>query len=168
VKTEDIFKDLEIIPVRGFEGIKYYEIPVTQTGPVPEILKKALDGAESFDFLKGVVLKIAVAHGTANAHKIMEDIKAGGKFSECHFIEFMACPGGCIGGGGQPIPTSPEIRAARARAIYDEDRTFDLRKSHENPAILKIYGEYLTDGPCGHRSHELLHTHYVKRGNKIV
>ena len=57
-----------------------------------------------------------VAHGTANARKVMEDIKAGGKFSECHFIEFMGCPGGCIGGGGQPIPTSPEIRAARARA----------------------------------------------------
>jgi len=109
-----------------------------------------------------------VAHGTANAHKIMEDIKNGGKFSECHFIEFMACPGGCLGGGGQPIPTSPEIRAARAKAIYDEDKTISVRKSHENPTITQIYEEFLTDGPCGHRSHKLLHTDYTVRGKKIV
>ena len=168
VKTEDIFANLDIVPVRGFEGIKYYEIPITQTGPVPPILKETLKGLDNFDFLKGATLKVAVCHGTANAHKIMEDIKAGGKFSECHFIEFMACPGGCLGGGGQPIPTSPEIRAARAKAIYDEDKTTDVRKSHENPTILKIYTEYLTDGPCGHRSHKLLHTNYLARGKKIV
>lgn len=168
IKTEDIFKDLEITQVRGFEGIKYCEIPVTQTVPVPDILKKALGGLETFDFLKGATLKVAVAHGTANAHKVMEDIKAGGKFSECHFIEFMACPGGCLGGGGQPIPTSPKIRAARAKAIYDEDKGLKLRKSHENPVVTKIYNEFLTDGPCGHQSHELLHTHYVVRGKKIV
>ena len=77
-----------------------------------------------WDWLKGATLKVAVAHGTANAKKVMEDIKAGGKFSECHFIEFMACPGGCLGGGGQPIPTSPEIRAARAKAIYAEDDAY--------------------------------------------
>ena len=98
----------------------------------------------------------------------LEDIKAGGKLSECHFIEFMACPGGCLGGGGQPIPTSPTIRAARAKAIYDEDRLYDIRKSHENPALQQIYSEFLTDGPCGHRSHELLHTHYTPRGKYIV
>jgi iron only hydrogenase large subunit-like protein len=61
----------------------------------------------NWDWLKGATLKVGVAHGTANAKKVLEDIKAGGKFSECHFIEFMACPGGCLGGGGQPIPTSP-------------------------------------------------------------
>ncbi len=168
IKTEDIFKDLDIVPVRGFEGIKYYEITVPQTAPVPPILKNALKGIDTFDFLKGATLKVAVAHGTANARKVMEDIKAGGKFSECHFIEFMACPGGCLGGGGQPIPTSPEIRQARAKAIYDEDKSLTLRKSHENTHIINLYEEFLTEGPCGHKSHELLHTHYIKRGNKIV
>jgi len=79
----------------------------------------------------------------------------------------MGCPGGCIGGGGQPIPTSPEIRAARARAIYAEDAGSTVRKSHENPAVLKLYEEFLTDGPCGHRSHELLHTTYTPRGKHI-
>jgi NADH-quinone oxidoreductase subunit G/[NiFe] hydrogenase diaphorase moiety small subunit len=98
----------------------------------------------------------------------MEDIKAGGQFSQCHFIEFMGCPGGCIGGGGQPIPTSPEIRKARAKAIYSEDKSYRVRKSHENPAIAKIYSEFLTDGPCGHHSHELLHTHYTARGKYIA
>jgi len=168
IKTEDIFKELDIIPVRGFEGVKYYEITVPQTAPVPPILKHALKGIDTFDFLKGATLKIAVAHGTANARKVMENIKAGGKFSECHFIEFMACPGGCLGGGGQPIPTSPEIRQARAKAIYDEDKSLTLRKSHENTHVIKLYEEFLTEGPCGHKSHELLHTHYIKRGNKIV
>ena len=108
-----------------------------------------------------------MAHGTANAKKVMEDIKAGGQFSQCHFIEFMGCPGGCIGGGGQPIPTSPEIRKARARAIYEEDAACEVRKSHENPAVLKLYSEFLTDGPCGHMSHLLLHTHYTARGKFI-
>jgi NADH-quinone oxidoreductase subunit G/[NiFe] hydrogenase diaphorase moiety small subunit len=117
-----------------------------------------------WEWLKGATLKIAIAHGTANARRIMEDIKAGGQFSQCHFIEFMACPGGCLGGGGQPIPTNKEIRALRANAIYGEERTLDVRKSYENPAVSKVYEEFLTDGPCGHKSHELLHTHYVNRG----
>ena len=112
-------------------------------------------------------LKVAVAHGTANARRVMEDIKAGGKFSECHFIEFMACPGGCLGGGGQPIPTSPSIRQARAKAIYAEDASYAIRKSHENPDVLKLYTEFLNDGPCGHKSHQLLHTHYTARGKYI-
>ena len=105
---------------------------------------------------------------TARAKKIMEDIKAGGKFSECHFIEFMACPGGCIGGGGQPIPTTPEIRAKRAEAIYAEDDSLELRKSHNNPYVKMIYEKFFTDGPCGHLSHKLLHTHYTKRGKFIA
>ena len=109
-----------------------------------------------------------MGHGTANAKKVMEDIKAGGRFSQCHFIEFMACPGGCLGGGGQPIPTSPAIRAARAKAIYAEDRAYAVRKSHENPAVLRIYSEFLTDGPCGHKSHKLLHTTYTPRGKYIA
>jgi NADH-quinone oxidoreductase subunit G/[NiFe] hydrogenase diaphorase moiety small subunit len=164
-KTEDIFEKANIIPVRGFEGIRYVELPITKVGPVPEMLKRFVS---SWDFLKGVTLKVAVAHGTANAKKIMEDIKAGGKFSECHFIEFMACPGGCLGGGGQPIPTTPEIRRLRAQAIYAEDESLEIRKSHDNPHVKMIYEKFLTEGPCGHLSHKLLHTHYTKRGKYIA
>ena len=80
----------------------------------------------------------------------------------------MACPGGCLGGGGQPIPTTPEIRKMRAQAIYDEDKSLPVRKSHENRHVAEIYNEFLTDGPCGHISHKLLHTHYVKRGKYIA
>jgi NADH-quinone oxidoreductase subunit G/[NiFe] hydrogenase diaphorase moiety small subunit len=163
-KVENFFDHADIIPVRGFEGIKYAEIPIKEVGPVPDLLKGLVD---NWDWLKGATLKVGVCHGTANAKRVLEDIKAGGKFSECHFIEFMACPGGCLGGGGQPIPTTPEIRAARARAIYSEDAAYDVRKSHENPAITQIYSEFLTDGPCGHKSHKLLHTHYTPRGKYI-
>jgi iron-only hydrogenase group A len=164
VKVENLFEHADIQPIRGFEGIRYMEIPIQAVGPVPPILAHLFD---SWDFLKGATLKVAAAHGTANARKVMENIKQGGQFAGCHFIEFMGCPGGCIGGGGQPIPTSPEIREARARAIYAEDSAYAVRKSHENPDVLKIYGEFLTEGPCGHRSHELLHTHYVARGKYI-
>jgi NADH-quinone oxidoreductase subunit G/[NiFe] hydrogenase diaphorase moiety small subunit len=123
---------------------------------------------DSWDWLAGATVKVAIAHGTANAKRVIEDIKAGGPLSECHFIEFMACPGGCLGGGGMPIPTSPEIRAARAKAIYAEDAAYNIRKSHENPAVAKLYQEFLTDGPCGHTAHHLLHTHYTPRGKYIA
>jgi NADH-quinone oxidoreductase subunit G/[NiFe] hydrogenase diaphorase moiety small subunit len=164
-KVEDVFANADIIPLRGFEGIKYAELPITEVGPVPKLLQHLVP---DWNWLKGATLKVAVAHGTANAKKIMDDIKAGGKFSECHFIEFMACPGGCIGGGGQPIPTNEEIRKMRAKAIYDEDNSLPLRKSHENRHVAEIYDVFLTDGPCGHISHKLLHTHYVKRGKYIA
>jgi len=164
-KAEDIFEKANIIPVRGFDGIKYMEIPVGDVvGPVPDLIKHLVP---DWNWLKGATLKVAVAHGTANAKKIMEDIKAKGLFSRCHFIEFMACPGGCIGGGGQPIPTSLEIRKARAKAIYAEDESLELRKSHDNPYVKMIYEKFLTDGPCGHLSHKLLHTHYTPRGKYI-
>jgi NADP-reducing hydrogenase subunit HndD len=166
LKAEQVFENLIIEPVRGFEGIKYMELTIPQVGPVPEILKNLK--IQNWDFLNGATLKVAVAHGTANAKRVMEDIKAGGKFSECHFIEFMACPGGCLGGGGQPTPTSPEIRAARAKAIYAEDESLEIRKSHENPHVLQIYNEFLNEGPCGHKSHKLLHTSYINRGKSIV
>lgn len=164
-KVEDVFANADITAVRGFEGIKYAEVPITEVGPVPELLRKYFT---DWNWLKGATLKVAVAHGTANAKKIMDDIKAGGKFSECHFIEFMACPGGCLGGGGQPIPTNEDIRKMRAQALYDEDNSLPVRKSHENRHITDIYNEFLTDGPCGHISHKLLHTHYVKRGKYIA
>ena len=163
-KLESIYDHGDILPVRGFEGVRYSEIPIQEVGPVPGILAHLVP---DWDWLKGVTLKVAVAHGTANARKVMEDIKAGGHFSRCHFIEFMACPGGCLGGGGQPIPTSPEIRAARANAIYGEEKTLSVRKSFENPAVTRVYEEFLTDGPCGHKAHELLHTHYTSRGKHM-
>jgi len=164
-KIENLFDHANVIPVRGFEGVRYAELPITKVGPVPDILKHLVP---DMNWLKGATLKVAVAHGTANAKKVLENIKAGGKLSECHFIEFMACPGGCLGGGGMPIPTNEKIREARARAIYAEDEAAEVRKSYENPAIQKIYNEFLSEGPCGHKSHKLLHTHYIERGKKLV
>jgi NADH-quinone oxidoreductase subunit G/[NiFe] hydrogenase diaphorase moiety small subunit len=164
LKVEDLFEHADIKPVRGFDGVKYMELTIPKVGPVPGILSHLFS---SWDFLKGATLKVAVAHGTANAKRVMEDIKRGGQFSQCHFIEFMGCPGGCLGGGGQPIPTSPEIRKARAKAIYAEDSAYPIRKSHENPDVLKIYQEFLSEGPCSHLSHKLLHTHYTERGRYI-
>jgi NADH-quinone oxidoreductase subunit G/[NiFe] hydrogenase diaphorase moiety small subunit len=164
-KVETVFENANITPIRGFEGIRYAELPITEVGPVPDMLKSHFP---NWDWLKGVTLKVAIAHGTANAKKVMEDIENGGKFSECHFIEFMGCPGGCLGGGGQPIPTNAEIRAKRAEAIYKEEAELPIRKSHENPHISYIYENFLTEGPCSHKSHELLHTSYVKRGKYIA
>ena len=121
-KVENFYDHADIVPVRGFEGVRYVELQLPEeVGPVPDLIKHFVP---NWDWLKGAQLRVGVAHGTANAKKVMEDIKAGGKFSKCHFIEFMACPGGCLGGGGQPIPTSPEIREARARAIYSEDAAY--------------------------------------------
>jgi NADH-quinone oxidoreductase subunit G/[NiFe] hydrogenase diaphorase moiety small subunit len=117
-KIEKYFEHADIQPVRGMEGVRKAEVKIPKVGPVPDIIKHLIP---NWDWLNGATLKVAVAHGTANAKKVMENIKAGGELASFHFIEFMACPGGCLGGGGQPIPTSPEIREARARAIYSED-----------------------------------------------
>lgn len=163
-KIENLFDHANIIPVRGFEGARMAEFTFGTVGEVPEILKGKI---KDWEWLKGVTLRVGVAHGTANARRVMEDIKVGGEFSKCQFIEFMACPGGCLGGGGQPIPTNTEIRQARARAIYAEDARYEVRKSFENPAVAKIYSEFLTEGPNSHLSHKLLHTHYVPRGKYI-
>ena len=148
------FKNLNIEPCRGFDGIK--QASVKLEGCVKE-----------WEFLEGVDLKFMVAHGTANAKKVMEMLIKG-ELSDVHFVEIMACPGGCIGGGGQPIPTSAEIRKKRAQAIYEEDESLSIRKSHDNPHIKSIYEKFLIDGPCGHLSHKLLHTHYTKRGKYIA
>ena len=147
------FKKLRIMPVRGTEGIRTAELPIRKT-------------VKEWQFLEGVTLKVMIGHGTANAKKIM-DMLCKGELSDYHFIEIMACPGGCLGGGGQPIPTSPAIREARAKAIYAEDEGLPYRKSHDNPIIKQIYKEFLTDGPCGHLSHKLLHTSYTPRGKWI-
>jgi iron only hydrogenase large subunit-like protein len=147
------FENLDITPCRGFEGVKQASV-------------KLENCVKDYKFLEGVELKFVVAHGTANAKKVMEMLKRG-ELNDVHFVEIMACPGGCLGGGGQPIPTSAEIRAKRAQAIYEEDASLPIRKSHENPHVKYIYEKFLTEGPCGELSHKLLHTHYTKRGKFI-
>jgi len=141
------FENLNITAVRGMEGVREAAIKIENVLP-------------AWSFLEGVTLKTVVAHGLTNAHQVMEAVKNG--TGDWHFIEIMACPGGCLGGGGQPIPTTPEIRKKRAEAIYREDEGKTIRKSHENPEVIQIYKEFLGE-PLGHKSHELLHTHYTKR-----
>ena len=141
------FKNLNITPVRGFEGVK--EASVKIEGCLDE-----------WKFLEGAELKVAIAHGLTNANNLMKAVREGR--ASYHFVEIMACPGGCIGGGGQPIPTNQEIRAKRVVAIYSEDEHMMLRKSHEHPEVVAIYREFLGK-PNSHKAHELLHTHYVER-----
>ncbi len=129
--------NIELKAVRGFEGIREAELD-----------------------LNGTKIKVAVAHTLSNARKLLEQIKEGK--SPYAFIEIMTCPGGCLGGGGQPIPTTWEIRQKRADSIYAEDRHKGLRKSHENPEVKALYEEFLKE-PLGHLSHKLLHTEYTKR-----
>jgi len=137
VITGKTLEPLEFTPVRGLKGIK----------------EAALD-------VDGLELKVAVAHTLGNARKLLDLVDAGQ--ADYHFIEVMACPGGCIGGGGQPIPSNDAIRARRVAAMYTVDERMTLRKSHENPALKQLYAEFLGK-PLGHRSHELLHTHYTRR-----
>ena len=137
VITKKELQSLEFQAVRGMEGIKEATVDV-----------------------EGLQVKVAVAHGLSNAKTLMDRVRAGE--ADYHFIEIMACPGGCLGGGGQPIPTSLEIRKKRAQAIYREDRNLPLRKSHENPDVQLIYKEFL-DHPLSEKSHHLLHTHYAPR-----
>ena len=104
-------------------------------------------------------IKLAAAHGLANARKILDSIKAG---EEIHFLEVMACPGGCIGGGGQPLPTDEDTRRRRIEAMYAEDRSLPIRQSHKNPAVLTVYREFLGE-PCSEKAHHLLHAKYAAR-----
>jgi iron only hydrogenase large subunit-like protein len=108
-----------------------------------------------------MTLRIGIAHGLGNARKLLDDIKAG--ISQFDAIEIMACPGGCIGGGGQPYHHGDmDIIRKRQMAIYQEDKGKVLRKSHDNPYIKKLYEEYLGH-PNSHKAHELLHTHYIPK-----
>jgi len=140
-------ENLHVKPVAGLEGIK--EASVTFTDTVAD-----------WRFLEGITAKVAVAHGLGNTRTLLDSIKEGR--SSYHFVEIMTCPGGCIGGGGQPRYTTDEIRLARMKAIYKEDEGKQLRKSHLNPEITQIYEEYLKK-PLGDKSHHLLHTHYRER-----
>ena len=141
------FENLHVAPIEGLEGIKEASVTFTETVP-------------AWSFLKGVTAKLAVAHGLGNARVLIERIRAGE--AQYHFIEIMTCPGGCIGGGGQPRITTNEVRLARIAAIYKEDEGKQLRKSHESPDVQRIYKEFLGE-PLGEKSHKLLHTHYHER-----
>lgn len=135
---------LHVQPVMGLEGLKEAELPLSGC-------------KKEWSFLEGVTAKVCVAHGLSNARKVC-DLVAEGK-ADYHFIEVMCCPGGCIGGGGQPRFTTNEVRSQRMRAIYTEDEGRPKRKSHENSAVQQLYAEFLGE-PLGKKSHELLHTHY--------
>jgi NADP-reducing hydrogenase subunit HndD len=128
---------------------------------------RGLEGVRSatIDF-NGLPINIGIAHGLGNARKLLDDVRAGK--SLFHAIEVMACPGGCIGGGGQPLHHgNSDIIKARAAAIYREDKQKPLRKSHENPFIIKLYEEFLGK-PNSEKAHHLLHTHYFDKKKKIV
>ncbi len=137
IVTGTVLEDVDFKDVRGIKGIKEAEVE--------------LDGQK---------VKVAVANGLGNAKILLDKIKNG----ECdyQFIEIMCCPGGCIGGGGQPYGTTNEIKEKRIKAIYDADKGMELRKSHENPAVKILYEEFLGE-PLSEKSHELLHTHYVSK-----
>jgi NADH-quinone oxidoreductase subunit G len=136
--------NLDLKVVRGLQGIKEatLKIPTKEFGELE--------------------VNIAVAHGLGNARMLMEKVKAGEK--KYHFIEIMACPGGCVGGGGQPYGSDMAGRARRGQALYNEDKELTLRQSHENPGVHRIYKEFL-NAPCSEKSHQLLHTNYFQRSN---
>lgn len=135
--------NFEYEDIRGLEGIKVAKLQVGD-----------------------ITLKAAVVHGLGNARKLMEAIRNGEEF---HFVEVMACPGGCVNGGGQPLQKSNvtnwmDVREERAKGLYREDRNTYIRKSHNNPSVKKLYKEYLGMAG-GSKSHQLLHTHYTPREN---
>lgn len=145
VLTGEDMPRLEYADVRGLEGIKEATVNVN-----------------------GTDINVAIVHGTANAAKLLNAIRAGEK--TYHFIEVMGCPGGCVTGGGQPIVDARtryyvDPRAARAAATYSEDESMAIRKSHKNPAVQKLYAEFLGE-PNSHIAHELLHTTYVDRSKE--
>ena len=137
VLTGKQLEKLDFMDLRGLDGIKIAQVDI-----------------------EGLILKVAVASSLSNARILLEEVKQGK--SPYAFIEIMTCPGGCLGGAGQPIPTNNEIRLKRMEAIYREDKNKPLRKSHQNPAVQALYKEFL-GAPLGEKSHHLLHTHYGRR-----
>jgi iron-only hydrogenase group A len=138
---------LHVAAVAGLDGVKEASLKIEGTKP-------------EWKFLDGATLNVAVAHGLGNAQRVIAAIRSGQK--QYHFVEVMTCPGGCIGGGGQPRYTNNQVRQARIGAIYREDEGKKLRKSHENPDVLRLYAEFLGQ-PLGEKSHHLLHTQYTPR-----
>ncbi len=144
-------RSLHLDPIMGLEKIK--EASLTFENVKPE-----------YSFLEGVTARIAVTSGLKNADILLDQVKEG--TSPYHFIEVMGCPSGCINGGGQPRIKNnvPNYKELRLEALYNEDEGKKLRKSHENPDVQALYKEFLGE-PCGHLSHELLHTTYTPRGH---
>ena len=140
-------ENLHVAPLAGLDGIKTASVVLTGT-------------VDAWSFLEGKEVKVAVAHGLGNAAKLIEHIRENP--DEFQFVEIMTCPGGCIGGGGQPRFTTDEIRKARIQAIYREDEGKEFRQSHENPAVNQLYEEFLGK-PLGEKSHHLLHTDYFEK-----
>jgi len=136
--------------------------------PLENINLKAVRGLEETKTatisIEGEELRVAVVHGLSNARELLNYVhneKQAGRIPY-HFIEIMACRGGCVGGGGQPIENSLYQRNLRGQGLYKEDAGLPVRKSHENPEVAALYEHYL-DKPGGERSHHLLHTHYTRR-----
>ena len=133
-------QSLDFTACRGHEGIK----------------EATLD-------LDGTPVKVAITNGLKNARVLMDKIRAGE--ADYQFIEVMCCPGGCVGGGGQPFRTTAAIREHRMDGLYKVDKNMNLRQSHKNPDIQTLYSEFLKE-PNSHLAHELLHTHYEDRSDK--
>ncbi len=142
------FDGLHVTPITGLDRVKEASLTITQ--PLAD-----------YSFLDGVTVRVAVTSGIKGARQLMEQLADGA--SPYHFIEMMGCPGGCIMGGGQPRSDDPEVAAKRLSGLYDEDEGKALRKSHDNPYVTALYKDFL-EYPGSHRSHSLLHTHYVRRG----
>ena len=143
----------EVLEGKSFDNVEYHAVRGT------EGIKEATLN------IAGTDVKIAVVSGLGNARKLLDAIRAGE--ADYHFIEIMACPGGCVNGGGQPIVPSKvrakiDIKTERAKALYSEDERATIRKSHENPDITLLYKEFFGE-PGSHKAHELLHTHNTKR-----
>ena len=141
--TKKELGDVNFLPVRGLDGVKEAEV----------------------DFQNGLKIRIAVAHQMGNIAAVLDRIRAAraaGQETPYHFVEVMACRGGCIAGGGQPYGATDEVRAQRIAGLYNDDQKSSYRCSHQNPFIQQVYKEFLGE-PTGHRAHELLHTKYVER-----
>ncbi len=140
--TKENLKDVNFRNVRGLKGVKETSVSI-----------------------HGTEVKIAVAHGLVNVEYVLNKVRTALKNGEpvpYHFIEVMACPGGCVGGGGQPYGVNDEVRAARAQGLYEDDEQCTVRYSHENPYIKQLYAEFL-QGPLSEKAHHLLHTKYIPR-----
>lgn len=151
----------EVVTGRALPPIRFESSGPLAAGGVQRASLTLDHVSPDWSFLEGQQVHVAVVHGLAHARELLENIRLGKE--QAHFVEVMTCPGGCIGGGGQPRMTTDDVRRARINAICEEDESKPLRTSHTNPGVAELYETYL-GAPLGHRSHHLLHTHYHARG----
>jgi NADH-quinone oxidoreductase subunit G len=140
--TGEEMEELEFSAIRGLQGVKQTQVDIG-----------------------GREIRLAVAQGLGNVEEVLERVRRAaqaGSEPPYHFIEVMACPGGCIGGGGQAWGVTDEVRRKRAEGLLADDRMQTARRSHQNPAVAKLYEDFLGE-PLGDRAHELLHTQYNAR-----